>query len=144
MLIFWKKYMAAVETALNWFAKLVFWMLLFWIYIPICVGLIEQMLRGEPIGIAALVGPALSTPFLLWHRLGFLLTECFSCDFSGNTGDIICILFLILLGCIHIGCFVLTVLCSIKPKLVYWLPRAIILTLGSIRMAEIFEIMCGV
>ena len=132
--------MTAVETALNWFAKLAFLMLLFWFFIPICVGTIEQMLRGEPVKIAALVGPALSTPFLLWHRLGFLLTEGFSCDFSNTIG----IIFLILLGCIHIGCFVLTVLCSIKPKLVYWLPLAIILALGSIHMAEIFDIMCGV
>ena len=138
--MFRAKCMTAVETALNWFAKLAFLMLLFWFFIPICVGTIEQMLRGEPVKIAALVGPALSTPFLLWHRLGFLLTEGFSCDFSNTIG----IIFLILLGCIHIGCFVLTVLCSIKPKLVYWLPLAIILALGSIHMAEIFDIMCGV
>ena len=132
--------MTAVETALNWFAKLAFLMLLFWFFIPICVGTIEQMLRGEPVKIAALVGPALSTPFLLWHRLGFLLTEGFSCDFSNTIG----IIFLILLGCIHIGCFVLTVLCSIKPKLVYWLPLAVILAIGSIHMTEIFDIMYGV
>lgn len=142
--MFRAKCMTAVETALNWFAKLAFLMLLFWFFIPVCVGTIEQMLCGEPVKIAALVGPALSTPFLLWHRLGFLLTECFSWDFRGDTGDIIGILFLILLGCIHIGCFVLTVLCSTKPKLVYWLPLAIILALGSIHMADIFSIMCGV
>ena len=136
--------MPAVETALNWFTKLVSSMLLFWFVIPICVGTIEQMLYGESIKIAALVGPALSTPFLLWHRLGFLLTECFSWDFSGDTGDIIGIIFLILLGCIHIGCFVLTILYSTKPKLVYWLPLTIILALGSIHMADIFSIMCGV
>ena len=132
--------MTAVETALNWFAKLAFLMLLFWFFIPICVGTIEQMLRGEPVKIAALIGPALSTPFLLWHRLGFLLTEGFSCDFSNTIG----IIFLILLGCIHIGCFVLTVLCSIKPKLLYWLPLAVILAIGSIHMTDIFDIMCGV
>ncbi len=132
--------MTAVETALNWFAKLAFLMLLFWFFIPICVGTIEQMLRGEPVKIAALVGPALSSPFLLWQRLGFLLTEGFSCDFSNTIG----IIFLILLGCIHIGCFVLTVLCSIKPKLVYWLPLAAILAIGSIHMTDIFDIMCGV
>ena len=138
--MFWEKSMTAVETALNWFAKLLFLMLLFWFFIPVCVGTIEQILRGEPVKIAALVGPALSTPFLLWHRLGFLLTEGFSCDFSNTIG----IIFLILLGCIHIGCFVLTVLCSIKPKLVYWLPLAVILAIGSIHMTEIFDIMCGV
>ena len=138
--MFLEKSMTAVETALNWFAKLAFLMLLFWFFIPICVGTIEQMLRGEPVKIAALVGPALSTPFLLWHRLGFLLTEGFSCDFSNTIG----IIFLILLGCIHIGCFVLTVLCSIKPKLVYWLPLAVILAIGSIHMTEIFDIMYGV
>ena len=132
--------MTAVETALNWFAKLAFLMLLFWFFIPICVGTIEQKLRGEPVKIAALIGPALSTPFLLWHRLGFLLTEGFSCDFSNTIG----IIFLILLGCIHIGCFVLTVLCSIKPKLLYWLPLAVILAIGSIHMTDIFDIMCGV
>ena len=142
--MFWEKSMTAVETALNWFAKLLFLMLLFWFFIPVCVGTIEQILCGEPVKIAALVGPALSTPFLLWHRLGFLLTECFSCDFSGNTGDIIVIIFVILLWCIHIGCFVLTILCWIKPKPVYWLPLAVILALGSIHMAEIFAIMCGV
>ena len=142
--MFWEKSMTAAETALNSFAKLLFLVFLFWFAIPVCVGILEQLLRGEPVRIAALVGPALSTPFLLWHRLGFLLTEGFSCDFSGDTGDTIGIIFLILLGCIHIGCFVLTVLCSIKPKLVYWLPLAVILALGSIHMTDIFDIMCGV
>ena len=138
--MFWEKSMTGAETALNRFAKLVFLMLLFWFVIPVCVGILEQLLRGEPVRIAALVGPALSTPFLLWHRLGVLLTEGFSCDFSNTIG----IIFLILLGCIHIGCFVLTVLCSIKPKLVYWLPLAVILAIGSIHMTDIFDIMCGV
>ncbi|MBQ9337858.1 MAG: hypothetical protein IJS14_11255 [Lentisphaeria bacterium] len=44
---------------------------------------------------------------------------------------------------VHIGCLVLTVLFSVKPKLAYWLPAAVIIALGSIRMREILEIMCG-
>lgn len=86
----------------------------------------------------------LTTPFLLWHRLGFLFSEyCFRPDPGSAAGNVFGIMTLIWSAAVHIGCLVLTVLFSVKPKLAYWLPAAVIIALGSIRMREILEIMCG-
>ena len=143
--MFWEKSMTAVETALNWFAKLLFLVFLFWFAIPVCVGILEQVLCGEPTKIAELILSALLTPFLLWHRLGFLLSEyCLHPDPGSAAGNILGIMILIWSAVVHIGCLVFTVLFSIKPKLFYWLPLAVVLSLGSIHMADIFAMMCGV
>ena len=143
--MFWQRIMAATATVLNRFAKLVLFMFLFWFVIPICVGILEQVLCGEPTKIAELILPALLTPFLLWHRLGFLLSEyCFHPDPGSAAGNILGIMILIWSAVVHIGCLVFTVLFSIKPKLFYWLPLAVVLTFGSIHMADIFAMMCGV
>ncbi|MBQ9337859.1 MAG: hypothetical protein IJS14_11260 [Lentisphaeria bacterium] len=53
-------------------------MLFFWFVIPLFVGLLEQISGGTPVRFSELFAPVLTTPFLLWHRLGFLFSEyCF-------------------------------------------------------------------
>lgn len=143
--MFRQKIMPATASVLNCFAKLVSFMFLFWFVVPICAGILEQVLREDPTKIAELILPALLTPFLLWHRLVFLFSEyCFHPDPGSAAGNVPGIMILIWSAVVHIGCLVLTVLFSIKPKPVYWLPLAVILALGSIHMADIFAMMCGV